>query len=66
MEEPEELLGTAYEAQSPYCKEEQIWKKVIFDRETQGYFHGDEFKSTFGSDFKISFDNHSDTMTKGR
>lgn len=33
----------AYQAQSAYCKQQMIWKKVIEDRTPQKFFVGEEF-----------------------
>ena len=47
---PNELLGPEYEAQSAACKQEQIWRLVVHDKERQQYFHGRDFEKSFLGD----------------
>ena len=61
-----EFLGSAYQAQSAACKQEQMWRMLVTDRERQSYFFRDEFDTSFASDFQTSFQFVSDTMPANR
>jgi hypothetical protein len=62
----DELVGSDYEAQSAYCKLEQIWDLCLHDRERQKYFKDDEFDFSFKMDIKKTFDFIGDSMPYGR
>ena len=62
----DDLDTPEYQAQSAYCKQQMIWKRVIQNRTPERFFVGNEFQGFFNQDMNLSFDTVSDTMPTGR
>ena len=56
-----------YQAQSAFCKCEQIWRKIVSDTEVrERFFTGNEFQSLFDQDMNLTYDVITDTMPVNR